>query len=160
MEVHERELSVNPHNHFRSEYPFDEADWLDPDDGELVAELATHASLRGRPFAIPEPTAYHQMGIQLLSPPRIHVLELCRAAAELRREDVLATAGERRFNIPFEFVEVLVLNEWKHPDKECPSRCEAFHQLAQVLVTGSSAHYNPSSPPNTHWSNWPSGGSL
>jgi hypothetical protein len=32
--------------------------------------------------------------------------------------------------------------------------------LAKVLVTGDAAHYKPTKPPNTHWSNWPGGGTC
>jgi hypothetical protein len=163
-EAHQKYLAANPFNEFRSEYPFDESDWLDPDDGELVAEGARHALLRGKPFSIPEPVVYGKLGIELLQFPRVHVFEFCRAAAELRRDDVLATPDERSFNIPADFKELLVLDEWNHPnvvlDTERPSGSEAFQQIARVLVTGDVSYYRPSQLPNTHWKNWPEGGSL
>jgi hypothetical protein len=155
---------ANPYNEFRSEYPFDESDWLDPDDAELVAETATNAVLRGKDFATPAHALYTTAGIELVAAPSVHTFEFCRIAAELRREDVLATADERRLNVPPDFTQLLVLDEWNHPnvvlDTERPSHSEAFQQIARVLVTGDSAHYRPTLSPNTHWSNWPDGGTL
>lgn len=163
-EAHQRYLAANPYNEFRSEYPFDESDWLDPDDDELVAETATNALIRGEVFATPPPEAYAAAGIELVAAPRVHAFEFCRIAAELRRENVLATSVERRFNVPHELTQLLVLDAWNHPnvvlDAERPSRSEAFQQIAQVLVTGDIAHHRPTVLPNTHWSNWPEGGTL
>jgi hypothetical protein len=71
--------------------------------------------------------------------------EFCRAAAELRRDDVLATLDERGFNIPADFKQLLVLDEWNHSNvvvgTERPSGSEAFQQLARVLVTGDISYY-------------------
>ena len=163
-EAYQRYLAANPHNEFRSENPFDESDWLDPDNDELVAETATSSVLRGKIFATPAPALYAAAGIELVAAPRVHTFEFCRIAAELRREDVLATSNERRFNVPQDFTELLVLDAWNHPnvvlDTERPSQNEAFQQVAQVLVTGDRAHYRPTQSPNTHWSNWPDGGTL
>lgn len=59
---------------------------------------------------------------------------------------------------------ILQLNEWNHPDvvddSERPSGSETFQQLARVLVTGDKSKYAPTNPSNTHWSNWPDGGTL
>lgn len=53
---------------------------------------------------------------------------------------------------------------WHHPNvvdpAEVPSGSETFQQLAQVLETGDVGHYHPAQAPNTHWRNWPDGGSL
>jgi hypothetical protein len=77
--------------------------------------------------------------------------EFCRAAAELRRDDVLATLDERGFNIPADFKQLLVLDEWNHSNvvvgTERPSGSEAFQQLARVLVTGDISYYRPSQLP-------------
>lgn len=45
-------------------------------------------------------------------------------------------------------------------DDRRPSGSETFQQLAQVLVTGDIEKYVPGRPSNTHWSNWPDGGTL
>jgi hypothetical protein len=160
--VRATDLAASPHEFFRSEYPFDDSDWQDLNSEDLVAELATYASLRGKPFAIPELRTYAEFGIGLRAPPRVHVSEFCRVAAQLRREDVLATFAERRYNVPSNFDETLILDEWNHVDvgRNYPSYSESFTQIARVLVTGDPTHYRPSTAPNTHWKNWPKGGSL
>lgn len=163
-EAHLRYLAANPYNEFRSEYPFDGSDWLDPDSDELIVETPAKAILRGKIFETPPLRAYAAAGIELVASPRVHTFEFCRIAAELRRDDVLATSEERRFNLPQDFTQLLVLDAWNHPnvvlDIERPSRAETFQQVAKVLVTGDSAHYRPTISPNTHWSNWPEGGIL
>jgi len=35
-----------------------------------------------------------------------------------------------------------------------------FQQLAKVLETGDVGHYRATKPSNTHWRNWPEGGTL
>ena len=47
--------------------------------------------------------------------------------------------------------------EWEH---NRPSSYETWQQLAQVLATGDTRHYQPILPPNSHWRNWPDSGSL
>jgi hypothetical protein len=76
---------------------------------------------------------------------------------------VLATPAERHAHVPLELDEILVLDEWTHPDVaggERPSQLESFQQLALVLETGDISLYRPMTPPNTHWKNWPEGGTL
>lgn len=41
-----------------------------------------------------------------------------------------------------------------------PSSYETWPQLAEVLATGDTRHYQPTLPPNTHWRHWPDSGSL
>lgn len=41
-----------------------------------------------------------------------------------------------------------------------PSTYETWQQIARVLATGDTTIYNPSLPSNTHWRNWPEGGSM
>ena len=62
-----------------------------------------------------------------------------------------------------EMQRILQLEAWHHPDLasgERPSQSETFRQLAEVLVEGDTILYHPSLPPNTHWRNWPDGGTL
>jgi hypothetical protein len=59
---------------------------------------------------------------------------------------------------------LLQLDEWHHPNvadsTQKPSGAEAFQQLARVLATGNVTLYRPTLASNTHWRNWPEGGSL
>jgi hypothetical protein len=41
-----------------------------------------------------------------------------------------------------------------------PSDVETYRQIADVLATADPSHYQPTTPPNTHWSNWPMSGAL
>ena len=41
-----------------------------------------------------------------------------------------------------------------------PSTYETWQQIARVLATGDTTIYNPSLASNTHWKNWPEGGSM
>ena len=56
-----------------------------------------------------------------------------------------------------------MLDDWHHPDTvtgEVTSATAAFRSIARVLVEGDIALYEASEPGNTHWSNWPDGGTL
>lgn len=41
-----------------------------------------------------------------------------------------------------------------------PSSYETWQQIAEVLATGDIGRYRPTLPPNTHWKNWPEGGTM
>jgi hypothetical protein len=157
-------LKNNPHNEFRSGAPFDVAEWQRVDDEELVAEGAQSITLRGTPVRLPALESYAAFGIELVAPPRVQVFELCRALAALHRDQVLATPAERRQSLLPSLRELLVLDEWRHPEiverGERPSDSEAFQMLAAVVLSGDVSLYRPSLPPNTHWKHWPAGGTL
>ena len=113
--------------------------------------------------AIPAATAFARVGVELVEFPKIRIFEMCRFLSETSREQVLATAEEQRINIQPELQRILQLDEWHHPDLssgERPSQSQTFQQLAEVLVTGDPSYYRPSESPNTHWKNWPTGGTL
>lgn len=157
-------LRNNPYNQYHSVYPIEEGPWIDDEDGDLVAANAKHVELRGRPRPLPTLDEYARHGIELEDKSSARVWELCRYLAALHRDEVLATADERRNNVPPELNQILQLEEWHHPnvvdDKDRPSGSETFQQLAQVLATGNVDLYRPSHAPNTHWKNWPDGGTL
>ena len=161
-DAYEKYLANNPNNETRAVYPIDGDDWIDDQEG--VVNDAKELVLRGQKLANPSPDEYARRGITLDEPPHIRVYELCRFVADVARDSVLATAQERRLNVLPEMTQILQLEEWHHPDvKETddrPSGSETFQQLAQVLATGNFALYKPSRSPNTHWRNWPEGGSL
>jgi Family of unknown function (DUF7003) len=151
------------HDEFRSIHPCGPIDWEDPDYGECVDAGVREIVLRGRPVQLPELEEYERCGIKLQDPERPHIFETCRYLAQRQRDDVLATPGERRISVLPEMTEILVLDEWNHPNvaaNERPSGSGTFQQLSRVLETGDVGNYAPADAPNTHWSHWPDGGSL
>lgn len=91
------------------------------------------------------------------------MVELFRSLVPRHRDLLLATEDELRARVPADLPQILVLEEWHHPDvvrEVLPSQSETFRALADVLVHGDATRYRPTQPPNTHWSNWPDGGSL
>ena len=163
-EAHARYLQNNPYNQARYVFPLEEGAWQDAETPELVAEDAESLLVRGQPLRLPGREAYAQLGIALEEPPRIAVFELCRYLAAVARDQVLASASERRVSVPPDMAEILRLEEWHHPDvvddSVRPSGSRTFQQLAQVLATGDVGAYRPLDPPNTHWKHWPDGGTL
>jgi hypothetical protein len=162
-EAYENYLTNNPYNESRFVYPIDEGTWQDQEDLEFVAAGAKDLCLRGDVIDLPSRDAYEQAGVKLEIAERAQIFELCRCLAHERRDDVLATAEERRVSVAPELKPVLTLDEWAHPDllgEERPSGSVTFQQLARVLETGDLRAYQPVQAPNTHWRNWPEGGSL
>jgi hypothetical protein len=77
------------------------------------------------------------------------------ALADKYREELLASEDEYRILIPDGLTEVLRLDEWHHPDWDCPaSQTETFPLIAEVLFTGNSNLYKPPTNPNTDWKLW------
>jgi hypothetical protein len=157
-------LEHNPHNESRFINPVDEGEWLDPEDGELVAEGADRVVVRGKAVRIPEAKDYRRHEIDVKQPPRVQVFELCRYLAAAVRDDVLARPDERRMSVLPEMAQLLQLEEWHHPnvvdEAERPSGSETFQQLAKVLESGDVRAYRPGLAANTHWKHWPDGGTL
>jgi hypothetical protein len=155
--------SDRDHDSFESVYPIDGGDWIDHDDGERVATGPRSLTLRGRARPVPTAADYTAHGVELVDPDHPRVFELCRCVAAMARAEVLATDAERRAHVPPELRQVLVLDDWHHPNAvagDKPSASSTFQQLAAVLHTGDLALYHPSEPGNTHWRHWPDGGSL
>ncbi len=141
--------------------PIEDVAWIDSE-GETVDPTATHLMLRGERVPIPGSSEYRDARIAL-SEPQIRVFELCRALAYTHREKVLATQTERRVGLCPGLVPLLVLDDWEHPDvvdsDVLPSQSAAFRQIADAIVSGDASSYTPGRG-NTHWSNWPDGGTL
>lgn len=139
-------------------YPIDDDDWTDADD---VKPGTSRVVLRGQSVELPAVEEYAAHGIDLEAP-QPAVIEVCRYLAAVHRDRVLATTDERRTRLRPDLRELLVLDEWRHPDlgDERPSDLESFWQLAMVLETGDVTLYQPPEPPNTHWRHWPEGGTL
>lgn len=106
---------------------------------------------------------YEAKGIEFRYPDQISSMELLRFLVSERRELLLASEEELRQRIPRDLPLILRLDEWHHPDLaggELPSQSPTFQMIAEVLATGDVSRYRPLMEPNTHWSNWPDGGSL
>ena len=161
-EAHAAYLANNPGNESRFFHPIEEGDWQE-EDVENVAAHAGTIELRGERVPLASLEDYATYGIELAEPPRIQVFELCRWLAATHRDQVLANLVERRISVSPDMTELLVLDDWHHPDlvnRQVPSQTGTFRQLAEVLVTGDVSRYTAPEEPNTHWRNWPEGGTL
>lgn len=155
-------LRVHAHDDAAFFYPLGEG-WQHRDDLELVTRDAASLTARGKEIAMPGRDGLRRLGIQPTDPDHLRTFEVCRYVAAIERELVLATHGERRIHVPPDLEEILVLDDWHHPDTvtgQVASETAAFRSIAEVLATGDVGAYDPSEPGNTHWSNWPDGGSL
>ena len=93
----------------------------------------------------------------------VTITELLRSLLPEYQSLLFATDEELKQRLPFDLPLVLRLNEWRHPDiieEEIPSQTQAFQVIADVLVSGDASLYQPTLPPNTHWSNWLESGTL
>lgn len=112
---------------------------------------------------MPRAAVYPELGIELEEAPRVAVFELCRALTASRRRELLATDDELKHNVAPGMAGILRLEEWHHPDvggDERPSTSSTFQEIAKIIVSGDVSRYSPTAQPNTHWKNWPEGGTL
>ena len=154
-------VNNNPHNESTFVYPIVNNDWFDEDEPEIVINNRL-CQLRGFKLETPNSSEYKKCDISL-EEDTPQTFEYCRYLAHHHPDKVLANDTELRANISPDMELLIQLDEWHHPDivdGELPSQTELFKQLAQVLVTGNKELHKPSCPPNTHWSNWPEGGTL
>lgn len=161
--AHANYLKNNPHNESRFVFPIEPGTWEDTESREFLARDASEITVRDRFVKLPALKEYGRHGIELMQTPQVQIFELCRFLADVERERVLASPKERRVSLPPDMKQVLQLEEWNHPDvvnNDLPSQSEAFQQLAEVLVQGDPGLYRPTRSPNTHWRNWPEGGTL
>lgn len=123
----------------------------------------TTVRLRGQELDVPTVDDCRAVGIATERTDRLAIFELTRYFAEVRRDEVLATVEERTKQVLPGLAEVLLLDEWHHPDLvvgQRPSDTETFQQIASVAASGDPSGYDTREIPNTHWSNWPEGGLL
>ncbi|HEY3836443.1 MAG TPA: hypothetical protein VGL72_07725 [Bryobacteraceae bacterium] len=159
-EQRENYLIHNPHNDFVSINPIPEGDWMDQ--SAEMASIAGSVEVRGQRVLLPTQEEYVAEGI-VLQESKPAIFEVCRYLAARHRDAVLATRDERRVSIAPELDQILVLDDWHHPDViggQLPSQTQTFRQIAQVLADGDVSLYAPAEPLNTHWKFWPGGGSL
>ncbi|HWQ91450.1 MAG TPA: hypothetical protein VN673_07245 [Clostridia bacterium] len=160
-EAHQAYLANNPNNASRFFHPIEEGDWIDEVEPETVS-LSGTVTLRGTVLSLPSPDEYTSAGIELQGD-RPAIFELCRFLAHHHRDQVLATFSERRASVPPELTEILILEDWHHPDvcsEQLPSETETFRELAKVLASGDVSLFKTAEPHNTHWRHWPGGGTL
>ena len=107
-------------------------------------------TVRDRPIPLSE--------LNIIAHPHLHPeheLDIAIALLDKYREELLASEDEYRKLIPDGLTEVLRLDEWHHPDWDCPaSQTETFPLIAEVLFTGNSNLYKPPTNPNTDWKLW------
>lgn len=154
-------LKNNPYWEMRNVWPISNEDWLDDENPEFVVEQG-EIVLRGQSIAVPQSSAYATKGV-ILEEEQPGVFELCRYLANDHREAVLATESERRISILPEMKQIMLLDEWHHPDLvngQNPSQTETFQRIASVLEKNDPKLFSTKESANNHWKNWPEGGTL
>jgi len=163
-ETHANYLRNNPFNESRFIHPVDLTECRPEGYSEILARPLANVYIRGEGMRVPSLETWAEHGVEMENPDEPAVYELCRVLASMERDRIFATKVERCANLPSECTLLLQLEEWNHPDvvddDHRPGNSETFRQLAKVLVTGDLNHYRPTQPPNTHWKNWPDGGTL
>ena len=137
---------------------FDEEEefYLNPDCKTFLLRDETTALIHGR-------EKYSEAGIVLEDEEKIKAFEFLRLLDKLFHEKLIASDDEIKTRIPADIPKILELQNWHHPDlinDELPSQNETFIQIAKILETGNPGLYQASHEPNTHWVNWPEGGTL
>lgn len=141
-----------------------EGNTFDPET-ESHLNPAVHTMLiRGQSIEIShDPAFYASKGIELEQPGKIMIWEMLRGLMPEQRDKFLAPDDEIHQRIPTGLPLFIRLDDWHHPDvanEERPGRNETFIMLADALETGDKKIFKPTEKPNTHWSNWPEGGTL
>lgn len=106
---------------------------------------------------------YTAAGYRLGRSPRIFGYELLRLIAPTYRRLFFATEAEIVQWIGEPMPLLLRLDEWRHPDRdkgETPADSESFQMIADMIAHNDPTLYQPTEPPNTHWSNWPTAGMM
>lgn len=106
---------------------------------------------------------YITKGINLENEDKILPWEFMRGLIPEYSNLFWVTRDEISKKIPKDLPIFMILENWHHPDlvsDEKPSETETFQQLAEVIFTGDKKLYNTTESKNTHWTNWPDGGTL
>jgi hypothetical protein len=107
-------------------------------------------TVRGKPIPLSELNIISRPDLFSEYEPNIAI-----ALLENYREELLANREEYEVFIPDGLTEVVCLDQWQHPNWDCPpSQTESFPLIAEVLFTGNPDLYKPSTNPNTDWSFW------
>ncbi|UWR13773.1 DUF7003 family protein [Sulfitobacter sp. M368] len=160
-EAYDNYLKHNPYWEMRNFWPISNEEWMDQENWEFVAGNG-QIVIRGQSVDIPQTNAYSSKGVDL-EKAQPAVFELCRFLAHDHREELLATETERRVSVLPSMKQIMLIDEWHHPDLvngQTPSQTETFRQLARVLEANDTTLYSTAELPNNHWKNWPEGGTL
>jgi len=109
------------------------------------------------------PESLATKGIELIDPPAVDPPAVLRSLLPENRDLLFAGEDELAARNPKQLPLWFRLDEWNHPDLAgdvMPSDSETFRMLADAIVAGDPSLYAPTLPPNTHWKNWPDGGTL
>lgn len=160
-EAYSNYLKNNQYWEMRNFWPISNEEWADEDNPEFVAKQGKIV-LRGQSLEIPQPSAYAAKDI-VLQEELPAIFELCRYLAHDNREALLATENERRVSILPDMKQIMLLDEWHHPDLvngQPPSQTGTFQRIANVLEKNAPKLYFSEEAVNNHWRNWPEGGTL
>jgi len=137
---------------------------FDAEYGWTVREGMVHIRIRDQLIPLNlDLESMRALGVELQFPPAVGGHELLRSLVPKHRDGLLATEADLHERVPPSLPLVLRLDEWHHPDLssgEIPSENETFRMIADVVASADHSLYRPTREPNTHWSNWPNGGSL
>jgi hypothetical protein len=143
-------------------HPIEDASIYSEDYDEFVASTATSVRLRDQTIPLPQMQDLAAAGIEQQGD-RLRVVELARYIAHHYRDLVLATEAERTAHLPEGVNLIRTFDDWYHPDlvnEEWPSATSSFRAVAAMLADEPSDDAAITADGNTHWSNWPEGGSL
>ena len=107
---------------------------------------------------------YREKGIELEDDEKIRPWEYLRFIAPKYAEKFWINREELREKIPLNMKEIITLKNWNHPDniETGPSDMDTFQILARMLYEEDyeKVEILQNEPGNTHWKNWPMGGTL
>lgn len=139
-----------------------EDDWQD-DTGTYIPHGTTSVRVRGSDLPLAPDDVAPAVAPSGEEEQGLRIPDLFRRLLPRYRALYHATEAELHAVVPKDLPQILRLLEWEHSDAVhdvLPGHTECFPMLAKVLVTGAVSHYRPTKAPNTHWSNWPEGGTL
>ena len=86
---------------------------------------------------------------------------IVRYYSETNPSLVSATEQEIKQGLQYDIPRLMTLDKFHftsvYEQEELPNQQELYQQMAKILVTKDISYWQPSLPPNNHWSNWESG---
>jgi hypothetical protein len=139
-------------------------DWIFEEDSEWNVVDGAHAvTIRNQRIELDlSPANPTRKGIEI-SEGQKNAVTVMRSLVPEHRDTLLASDEELAQRNPHGLPIWMRLDEWHHPDLvngEMPSQSETFQMLAEAIASGDKHKYRPTQAPNTHWRNWPDGGTL